>query len=70
MVSEDYYDSLTNYHIRKAIISYVNGTQNIMDFYAHYIEEVVAYGHSLDKILSIKLFGKKETLPEALLCGP
>lgn len=53
LVSEDYYDSLTNYHIRKAIISYVNGTQNIMDFYSHYLEEVVAYGQSLDKMMNI-----------------
>ena len=53
LVSEDYYESLTNYHIRKAIISYVNGTQSIMDFYAHYIEEVVAYGDALDKMMNI-----------------
>ena len=53
LVSEDYYESLTNYHIRKAIISYVNGTQNIMGFYSHYLEEVVAYGQSLDKMMNI-----------------
>jgi len=53
LVSEGYYESLTNYHIRKAIISYVSGKENVMDFYVHYLEELTAYGQSMDMMMNL-----------------
>lgn len=53
LVDEDYYDSLTNYHIRKSITDYVKGKDSVRDLYSHYIEEVVAYGNRMDQMMNI-----------------
>ena len=53
LVKPDYYDSLTNYHIRKSIIDFVNGKETIEGFYSHYLEEIVAYSKSIDKMMNI-----------------
>ncbi len=53
LVKSDYYDSLTNYHIRKSIIDYVKGKDSIEEFYSHYLEEIVTYSNSIDNMMNI-----------------
>ncbi len=53
LVGEDYYDSLTNYHIRRSIIDYVKGKDTVETLYSHYVEEIVAYGNSIDQMMNI-----------------
>ena len=53
LVKENYYDSLTNYHIRKSIIDYVTGKDTVLDFYSHYLEEIVTYSNSIDNMMNI-----------------
>lgn len=53
LVGTRYFDSLTNYHIRKSIIDYVKGKDTIEGFYSHYLEEIVTYGNSIDNMMNI-----------------
>ncbi len=53
LVGEGYYNSLTNYHIRKCIINYVKGKIDLFQFYSRYLEEIIAYSNYIDNMMNI-----------------
>ena len=52
-IDRGYYDSLTNYHIGKAIRDYVAGQISVTDFYREYVKEIIAYGNALSRMMNV-----------------